>query len=234
MPRTQFRSLGTLWSPACILDQPLPCIMRIKSCPPLVLFDPRTPLLRQVVRASGSALLLHLVRSTDPPAAHLAPEDPMGGALACLRLGAVPPGMVQPPPVTAACMQYDKIESLCIAASTRPTSTDTGLLSGPSLRGPAPSDRRTPLRDTPLQIDRHNKPSRAPHCSSPQTLITHFPRDISPGVKTDWVESQAIGTLNWSCPPWLDWFHGGLHFQIEHHLFPRFAHTVIMYLTGRW
>lgn len=54
-----------------------------------------------------------------------------------------------------------------------------------------------------------------------QTVITHFPRDISPGVKADWVESQAIGTLNWSCPPWMDWFHGGLHFQIEHHLFPR-------------
>jgi delta8-fatty-acid desaturase len=23
------------------------------------------------------------------------------------------------------------------------------------------------------------------------------------------------------CPPWFDWFHGGLNFQIEHHLFPR-------------
>lgn len=27
--------------------------------------------------------------------------------------------------------------------------------------------------------------------------------------------------MNWSCPVWLDWFHGGLQFQIEHHLFPR-------------
>ena len=26
--------------------------------------------------------------------------------------------------------------------------------------------------------------------------------------------------MNWSCPFWLDWFHGGLQFQIEHHLFP--------------
>ena len=60
------------------------------------------------------------------------------------------------------------------------------------------------------------------HCSDGvQTVITHFPRDISPGVKPDWVESQAIGTLNWTCHPWMDWFHGGLHFQIEHHLFPR-------------
>lgn len=23
------------------------------------------------------------------------------------------------------------------------------------------------------------------------------------------------------CPTWMDWFHGGLQFQTEHHLFPR-------------
>jgi delta8-fatty-acid desaturase len=23
------------------------------------------------------------------------------------------------------------------------------------------------------------------------------------------------------CPPWMDWFHGGLQFQAIHHLFPR-------------
>ena len=27
--------------------------------------------------------------------------------------------------------------------------------------------------------------------------------------------------MDWSCPPWMDWFHGGLQFQIEHHIFPR-------------
>ena len=32
---------------------------------------------------------------------------------------------------------------------------------------------------------------------------------------------QVKGTINWSCPAWLDWLHGGLQFQIEHHLFPR-------------
>ena len=32
---------------------------------------------------------------------------------------------------------------------------------------------------------------------------------------------QLNGTMNWSCPPALDWFHGGLQFQIEHHIFPR-------------
>lgn len=54
-----------------------------------------------------------------------------------------------------------------------------------------------------------------------QTVITHFPREIAPGVKADWIESQATGTLNWDCTPDLDWFHGGLQWQIEHHLFPR-------------
>ena len=32
---------------------------------------------------------------------------------------------------------------------------------------------------------------------------------------------QVRGTMNWSCPECFDWFHGGLQFQIEHHLFPR-------------
>jgi fatty acid desaturase len=36
-----------------------------------------------------------------------------------------------------------------------------------------------------------------------------------------WVDTQLAATLNWRCPAWLDWFHGGLQFQIEHHLFPR-------------
>ena len=27
--------------------------------------------------------------------------------------------------------------------------------------------------------------------------------------------------MNVACPRWLDWFHGGLQYQIEHHLFPQ-------------
>ncbi|MEW5302936.1 MAG: hypothetical protein WDW38_003953 [Sanguina aurantia] len=55
-----------------------------------------------------------------------------------------------------------------------------------------------------------------------QTVITHFPREITASWDAlSWVDGQAAGTLNWSCPRWLDWFHGGLQFQIEHHLFPR-------------
>jgi len=34
-------------------------------------------------------------------------------------------------------------------------------------------------------------------------------------------EWQALSTMDVDCPPWMDWFHGGLQFQLEHHLFPR-------------
>ena len=31
--------------------------------------------------------------------------------------------------------------------------------------------------------------------------------------------------MNVDCPSWLDWFHGGLQFQVEHHLFPRLTRS---------
>lgn len=34
-------------------------------------------------------------------------------------------------------------------------------------------------------------------------------------------EWQALSTMDVACPPWMDWAHGGLNFQLEHHLFPR-------------
>jgi Fatty acid desaturase len=34
-------------------------------------------------------------------------------------------------------------------------------------------------------------------------------------------EWQALSTMDVDCPTWMDWFHGGLQFQLEHHLFPR-------------
>lgn len=37
----------------------------------------------------------------------------------------------------------------------------------------------------------------------------------------DFVHTQLAGTLDIDCPPWMDWFHGGLQYKIEHHLFPR-------------
>ncbi|KAK8288962.1 hypothetical protein V6Z12_D07G159000 [Gossypium hirsutum] len=37
----------------------------------------------------------------------------------------------------------------------------------------------------------------------------------------DWFEKQTSGTIDISCPSMMDWFFGGLQFQLEHHLFPR-------------
>ncbi|KAL9228801.1 hypothetical protein vseg_004341 [Gypsophila vaccaria] len=56
-----------------------------------------------------------------------------------------------------------------------------------------------------------------------QISINHICCDtyIAPPKSNDWVEKQTSGSLNFACSPYVDWFHGGLQFQIEHHLFPR-------------
>jgi len=43
----------------------------------------------------------------------------------------------------------------------------------------------------------------------------------SNGPVDEWFRTQLATTMNVDCPEWMDWFHGGLQFQIEHHLFPR-------------
>ena len=56
-----------------------------------------------------------------------------------------------------------------------------------------------------------------------QFCLNHFSASVYVGRPTgnDWFEKQTLGTLNISCSPSMDWFHGGLQFQVEHHLFPR-------------
>lgn len=56
-----------------------------------------------------------------------------------------------------------------------------------------------------------------------QFCLNHFSAHVYMGKPTgnDWFEKQTYGTIDISCSPWMDWFHGGLQFQIEHHLFPR-------------
>jgi fatty acid desaturase len=55
-----------------------------------------------------------------------------------------------------------------------------------------------------------------------QFCLNHFSSPVYQGQPKSkaWVESQARGTLNLDTPAYMDWFHGGLQFQIEHHLFP--------------
>lgn len=56
-----------------------------------------------------------------------------------------------------------------------------------------------------------------------QFCLNHFAGDTYIGVPeaNDWCAKQANGTLDISCSSWMDWFFGGLQFQLEHHLFPR-------------
>ncbi|KAG0495106.1 hypothetical protein HPP92_006100 [Vanilla planifolia] len=56
-----------------------------------------------------------------------------------------------------------------------------------------------------------------------QFCLSHFSSTVYVGQPqgNDWFEKQTMGTLDIACSPWMDWFHGGLQFQVEHHLFPR-------------
>ncbi|XP_047174740.1 delta(8)-fatty-acid desaturase 2-like [Vigna umbellata] len=56
-----------------------------------------------------------------------------------------------------------------------------------------------------------------------QFCLNHFSSKVYLGPPSggDWFEKQTNGTLDVSCSAWMDWFHGGLQFQVEHHLFPR-------------
>eukprot|EP00039_Didymoeca_costata_P005631 m.83211 g.83211 ORF g.83211 m.83211 type:complete len:503 (-) comp12908_c0_seq2:3227-4735(-) len=76
------------------------------------------------------------------------------------------------------------------------------------------------------------------HCVSGmlhlQIIISHFSSETYEGVlygnpvdglrpedKDTFPAVQLMTTLNIDCPRWMDWFHGGLQYQIEHHLFPK-------------
>ena len=59
-----------------------------------------------------------------------------------------------------------------------------------------------------------------------QITLSHFAEDVYHGKaynddEDEWFKMQLKTTMNVDCPTWMDWFHGGLQFQVEHHLFPR-------------
>eukprot|EP00521_Asterionellopsis_glacialis_P008849 CAMPEP_0195285944 /NCGR_PEP_ID=MMETSP0707-20130614/3593_1 /TAXON_ID=33640 /ORGANISM="Asterionellopsis glacialis, Strain CCMP134" /LENGTH=570 /DNA_ID=CAMNT_0040345521 /DNA_START=85 /DNA_END=1797 /DNA_ORIENTATION=+ len=58
-----------------------------------------------------------------------------------------------------------------------------------------------------------------------QICFSHFSADTYHGnayndASDEWYIMQIKTTLNIDCHKWMDWFHIGLQFQIEHHLFP--------------
>jgi len=59
-----------------------------------------------------------------------------------------------------------------------------------------------------------------------QITLSHFAEEVYHGQAynddtDEWFRMQVKTTLNIDCPTWMDWFHGGLQFQVEHHLWPR-------------
>ena len=59
-----------------------------------------------------------------------------------------------------------------------------------------------------------------------QITLSHFCMPTYSGVTYDnsangFLQTQLKGSLNVDCPRWMDWFHGGLQFQVEHHLLPK-------------
>ncbi|KAJ2155867.1 hypothetical protein GGF46_005549 [Coemansia sp. RSA 552] len=56
-----------------------------------------------------------------------------------------------------------------------------------------------------------------------QITLSHFAMSTeSPDpIRECFFARQVRTTMDVICPQWFDWFHGGLQFQVEHHLFPR-------------
>mmetsp|Transcript_45720 Transcript_45720/g.97620 ORF Transcript_45720/g.97620 Transcript_45720/m.97620 type:complete len:469 (-) Transcript_45720:429-1835(-) len=68
-----------------------------------------------------------------------------------------------------------------------------------------------------------------------QITISHFPMPClegRPADSMDFVRHQLKTSLDVDCPRVLDWFHGGLQFQVAHHLFPRIPRRHLREVRG--
>jgi delta8-fatty-acid desaturase len=55
-----------------------------------------------------------------------------------------------------------------------------------------------------------------------QITLSHFAMSTADlGVRESFPQRMLRTTMDIACPEWLDFFHGGLQFQVVHHLFPR-------------
>ena len=55
-----------------------------------------------------------------------------------------------------------------------------------------------------------------------QITLSHFAMSTSDlGPHESFPQKMLRTTMDVDCPTWLDWLHGGLQFQVVHHLFPR-------------
>ncbi|KAK2594337.1 hypothetical protein QQS21_007938 [Conoideocrella luteorostrata] len=55
-----------------------------------------------------------------------------------------------------------------------------------------------------------------------QLTLSHFAMSSADvGINESFAQKMVRTTMDVDCPPWLDFVHGGLQFQVVHHLFPR-------------
>ena len=55
-----------------------------------------------------------------------------------------------------------------------------------------------------------------------QITLSHFAMSTSDfGPRESFPQKMLRTTMDVDCPPWLDFIHGGLQFQVVHHLYPR-------------
>ncbi|KAJ3038094.1 hypothetical protein HDV00_000977 [Rhizophlyctis rosea] len=55
-----------------------------------------------------------------------------------------------------------------------------------------------------------------------QITLSHFGMGTEdPPGEEEFAAKALRTTMDIECPRWMDWFHGGLQYQVEHHLFPR-------------
>ena len=55
-----------------------------------------------------------------------------------------------------------------------------------------------------------------------QPTLSHFAMSTANGVLHEsFAQRMVLTKMNIDCSPWLDFLHGGLNFQVVHHLFPR-------------
>lgn len=68
-----------------------------------------------------------------------------------------------------------------------------------------------------------------------QICINHFSMETYNGIPqrsfTDdgYIQSQLMTTTDIDCSPFMDFFHGGLQFQIEHHIFPHITRSYLRF-----
>ena len=72
-----------------------------------------------------------------------------------------------------------------------------------------------------------------------QITISHFAMATYHGLPSSTYQSDSFfvsqmdTTMNVDCHPYMDFFHGGLQFQIEHHLFPRVSRPYLRILSEK-